>query len=106
MGTKSGDFAQLGWLGQHGIGSSLFNGITPAFDDFDPPALIKDNDFRIDLPLLMLYLDKHKPRKTTKSFINPIARICNPDSADLQTRWRGYVYATIARICNPCPQRE
>jgi hypothetical protein len=21
------------------------------------------------------------------------------------TRWRGYVYATIARICNPCPHR-
>jgi len=51
------------WVGQHGIGSSLFNGITPAFDDFDPPALITDNNFRIDLPLLMLYLDKHKPRK-------------------------------------------
>lgn len=57
------------WLGQHGIGSWIFNNITPAFDDFDPPALITDNDFRIDLPLLMLYLDKHKPRKTTKSFI-------------------------------------
>ena len=56
------------WKGQHGAGSWIFNDITPAFDDFDPPALITDNDFRIDLPLLMLYLDKHKPRKTTKSF--------------------------------------
>ena len=66
------------WLGQHGIGSSLFNGITPAFDDFDPPALITDNDFRIDLPLLMLYLDKHKPRKTTKSFAKHLVKSNDP----------------------------
>lgn len=38
------------------------------FYSFDPPAKVTDDQFRIDLPLLMLYLDKHKP--TAKSFIN------------------------------------
>lgn len=46
---------QSGW---HGLGG-VFNSVTPAFDDFTPPAKVTDNLFRIDLPLLMLYLDKH-----------------------------------------------
>ena len=33
-----------------------------AFDDFSPNAKVTDSQFRIDLPLLMLYLDKHKPK--------------------------------------------
>ncbi|BEV05065.1 hypothetical protein [Chryseobacterium gambrini] len=45
-----------------GGGSSLLNKVTPAFDDFTPPAKVTDDQFRIDLPLLMLYLDKHKPK--------------------------------------------
>ena len=45
-----------------------FSKVTPAFDDFDPPALVTDNQFRIDLPLLMLYLDKHIPK--AKSSVN------------------------------------
>ncbi|MCZ8144593.1 hypothetical protein [Flavobacterium sp.] len=54
---------QGGW---HGTGSQLiswFNDdVVPAFDDFSPNAKVTDDQFRIDLPLLMLYLDKHKPK--------------------------------------------
>ena len=50
---KVGDFAERG------------------FDAFDPPGKVTDTQFRIDLPILMLYLDKHKP--TAKSFINHLA---------------------------------
>ena len=48
--------------GSHGGGAWLFSNVTPAFDDFEPPAIVTDLQFRIDLPLLMLYLDKHKPK--------------------------------------------
>lgn len=53
---------QGGW---HGTGSQLiswFDDVVPAFDDFSPNAKVTDSQFRIDLPLLMLYLDKHKPK--------------------------------------------
>lgn len=58
------------WKGQHATGAALFNGVTPAFDDFTPPAKITDMYFRTDLPLLMLYLDKHTPDPKTISFKN------------------------------------
>lgn len=45
-----------------GASSWVFNNITPAFDDFTPKAKVTDDQFRIDLPLLMLYLYKHKPK--------------------------------------------
>jgi len=51
--------------GWHGSGSQLiswFNDVVPAFDDFTPNAKVTDDQFRIDLPLLMLYLYKHKPK--------------------------------------------
>jgi hypothetical protein len=63
---------QGGW---HGGGSQLISwldDIIPAFDDFNPPAKVTDNQFRIDLPLLMLYLDKHKP--TATSFKNHLKK--------------------------------
>ena len=47
-----------------GLGSLLLNDVTPAFDDFKPAAKVTDHQFRIDLPLLMLYLDKHTPKWT------------------------------------------
>ncbi|MCT3920734.1 hypothetical protein HZP98_13520 [Elizabethkingia anophelis] len=47
---------QSGW---HGLGGFL-NTITPEFDD-PWGAKVTDDGFRIDLPLLMLYLDIHKP---------------------------------------------
>ena len=36
---------------------------TKGSGDFTPNAKITDNQFRIDLPLLMLYLDKHQINK-------------------------------------------
>lgn len=45
-----------------GTGSYLLNKVMPAFDDFSPNAKVTDRQFRIDLPLLMLYLDNHKPK--------------------------------------------
>ena len=36
--------------------------VVPAFDDSSPNAKVTYSQFRIDLPLLMLYLDKHKPK--------------------------------------------
>lgn len=53
-----------------GAGSQIisqFNDILPAFDNFNPPAKVTDDLFRTDLPLLMLYLDKHKINKTKVS---------------------------------------
>jgi len=52
---------QSGW---HGLGGFL-NTVTPEFDD-PWEAKVTDDGFRIDLPLLMLYLDIHKP--TWKGF--------------------------------------
>ena len=52
--------------GTHGAGSYILNTVTPAFDDFNPPAKVTDMYFRTDLPLLMLYLDIHKPSINTK----------------------------------------
>ena len=49
--------AGWGFLSQ---GASWVNDILPAFDDFTPPAKVTDALFRTDLPLLMLYFDKHK----------------------------------------------
>lgn len=52
--------------GWHGTGSqviSILEKVIPAFDDFTPNAKVTDNQFRIDLPLLMLYLDKHQINK-------------------------------------------
>jgi len=51
----------------HGTGSRVIslwppNDILPAFNDFMPKASVTDDKFRIDLPLLMLYLDKHTPK--------------------------------------------
>jgi len=40
----------------------ICDNVLPAFDDFSPNAKVTDSQFRIDLPLLMLYLDKHKPK--------------------------------------------
>jgi hypothetical protein len=57
--------------GSHGFGAwvaDLLKSVTPAFDDFDPKAKVTDTLFRIDLPMLMLYLNKHNPNKNTKSF--------------------------------------
>lgn len=56
--------------GVHGAGSYILNTVTPAFDAFNPPAKVTDMYFRTDLPLLMLYLDKHKPDKRTQSLRN------------------------------------
>ena len=55
--------------------------ITPAFDDFNPPAKVTDDLFRIDLPLLMLYLDKHKinKNKCSPSLKNYLILSNNPD---------------------------
>jgi hypothetical protein len=39
----------------------------PAFDDFIPEAKVTDDLFRTDLPLLMLYLDRHKINKNNVS---------------------------------------
>jgi len=50
-----------------GAGAWALNYITPAFDDFTPPAQVTDDQFRIDLPLLMLYLDKHRINKNKVS---------------------------------------
>lgn len=57
-------------INAHGMGAliiSIFDDIIPAFDDFNPPAKVTDDLFRIDLPLLMLYLDKHKINKNKVS---------------------------------------
>ncbi|NRS89924.1 hypothetical protein HNQ02_002858 [Flavobacterium sp. 7E] len=52
----------------HGAGGFL-NSVTPEFDDpWDGD--VTDAGFRIDLPLLMLWLDQHKP--TSKSFKDKI----------------------------------
>ncbi|MBP1166330.1 hypothetical protein JOE44_003214 [Chryseobacterium sp. PvR013] len=51
-----------GWHGAGAQAISWFNDIVPAFDDFTPNAKVTDSQFRIDLPLLMLYLSKHKPK--------------------------------------------
>jgi len=67
--SKFQDMADRDFVGKHGAEAwfaSPFS-IVPQFDSFDPPGKVTDNQFRIDLPLLMLYLDKHKP--TAKSFI-------------------------------------
>ncbi|HEX8563507.1 MAG TPA: hypothetical protein VF676_11060 [Flavobacterium sp.] len=53
--------------------AALFSVVFPAFDSFDPNGNVTDSQFRIDLPLLMLYLRIHKP--TAPSFINH----CNED---------------------------
>lgn len=53
-----------------GLGSLVLNSVIPAFDDFNPPAKVTDDVFRTDLPLLMLYLDKHKPK--WKGFANKL----------------------------------
>lgn len=52
-----------GVMGGLSQGSSWLNDILPAFDSFTPPAKVTDDLFRTDLPLLMLYLDKHKINK-------------------------------------------
>ncbi|HSZ72485.1 MAG TPA: hypothetical protein VK750_07390, partial [Cytophagaceae bacterium] len=62
------DMADKDPNGTHGAGAMALSKVTPGFDDFDPPALVTDVQFRIDLPLLMLYLDIHKP--TANSFKN------------------------------------
>ncbi|KXH83148.1 hypothetical protein [Chryseobacterium kwangjuense] len=49
-------------VSMQGGGSWVLNKVTPSFDDFTPKAKVTDDQFRIDLPLLMLYLDKHKPK--------------------------------------------
>jgi hypothetical protein len=55
------DMADKDPKGSHGFGALLLSKVTPEFDAFDVPAKVTDAQFRIDLPLLMLYLDKHKP---------------------------------------------
>jgi len=64
-----------------GAGAWALNYITPAFDDFTPPAQVTDDQFRIDLPLLMLYLDKHKINKNrvSPSLKNYLILNNNPD---------------------------
>lgn len=58
-----------------GLGSWALNDVTPAFDDFKPAAKVTDDLFRIDLPLLMLYLDTHvmdknKVSPSLKKYLN------------------------------------
>lgn len=78
MADKAYDSSRMGFLSK---GASILNDILPAFDDFNPPAKVTDDLFRTDLPLLMLYFDKHKIDKnkcspalknylTTNGFIN------------------------------------
>lgn len=64
-----------------GAGALFLNKITPAFDDFTPPAQVTDDQFRIDLPLLMLYLDKHRinKNKVSPSLKNYLISNNNPD---------------------------
>ena len=58
--------------GSHGFGAWLFSDVTPAFDDFEPAALVTDSLFRIDLPLLMLHLNRHHPKANSfKNHLNP-----------------------------------
>lgn len=52
----------------HGAGALIYSRTTPAFNAFTRPALVTDELFRTDLPLLMLYLDIHKPH--ADSFLN------------------------------------
>ncbi|TRX34209.1 hypothetical protein FNW52_14345 [Flavobacterium sp. ZT3R18] len=52
----------------HGLGSlviSIFESVVPEFDD-PWKGDVTDAGFRTDLPLLMLWLDRHKP--TSASF--------------------------------------
>lgn len=75
--------------GWHGLGAyfiSLIDDIIPAFNSFDPKAKVTDDQFRIDLPLLMLYLHKHSPKWF--GFKNKL----NPD---------GTVNAEIVKIIQP-----
>jgi len=71
--SKFQDMADRDPKGFHGTSAFLASpySVFPEFDAFDPPGKVTDTQFRIDLPILMLYLDKHKP--TAKSFINHLA---------------------------------
>lgn len=63
---KYQDMADKNPNSRMGTGSQIIswmNDILPAFDDFKPNARVTDDLFRTDLPLLMLYLDKHKINK-------------------------------------------
>lgn len=59
------DMADQDAKGQHGTGSWFMDKIVQdkVIPEFDDPwnASVKDAGFRIDLPLLMLWLDRHKP---------------------------------------------
>lgn len=68
MSDKDGMY--IDGINAHGMGAlaiSFLDDIIPAFDDFNPPAKVTDDLFRIDLPLLMLYLDKHQINKNRVS---------------------------------------
>lgn len=67
--AKFQDMADRDFVGKHGAEAWIASpfSVVPQFDSFDPPGKVDNDQFRIDLPLLMLYLDKHKP--TAKSFI-------------------------------------
>ena len=56
-------------------GSWKFNKVTPAFSEFH--ASVADAQFRIDLPLLMLWLDKHIP--IWSGFLNPDGKTVRAD---------------------------
>ena len=68
----------MGTLSQ---GSSWLKDILPGFDDFTPNAKVTDGLFRTDLPLLMMYLDKHKihKNKVSTSLKNYLILNNNPD---------------------------
>lgn len=68
MSDKDGMY--IDEINAHGMGAlliSIVDDIIPAFDDFNPPAKVTDDLFRIDLPLLMLYLDRHQINKNRVS---------------------------------------
>src|SRR5690606_10326294 len=72
--AKYQDMADRDIKGLHGVEAWLgsFWAVIPQFDKFNPPAKVTDMYFRTDLPLLMLYLDKHKPDLRTTSLRNYI----------------------------------
>lgn len=65
-----------------GLGARCLNHITPAFDIFKPRASITDPYFRTDLPLLMLYLDRHKPDSKTLQFKEHLIKLDEKDPAN------------------------
>lgn len=55
------EVADQKWLSWNSaaLGAKFFNHVTPSFSQFN--ASVSDFQFRIDLPMLMLWLDRHIP---------------------------------------------